>query len=176
MPPADAVDGEKETTLFSVLVKVLHVFVACSSLLCTFASVMLIDNAVHSDDLGTQSKMFAIITYGFYVVLAVVLFLVEFEPVWMLSYTLVLHFWPGRGAAQLFLGVQLLHSASMMKTVSVFGLGEGTGKHMVEGFGWCYFGTGCLYILLGVLCLRGKTDLVKKVRGQGRKGYQEVPK
>eukprot|EP01064_Diplonema_japonicum_P000061 TRINITY_DN1002_c1_g1_i1.p1 TRINITY_DN1002_c1_g1~~TRINITY_DN1002_c1_g1_i1.p1 ORF type:complete len:360 (+),score=71.87 TRINITY_DN1002_c1_g1_i1:75-1082(+) len=185
MPPPQRTgppqDGEGGNFLIK---KLLSVLVAVSCVACFVGCLFLIDDTIENPSKDSDGKhikqkttleiIVATITYSFYMLLSLILFLVEWEPLWVFNYALILHYWPGRGIFQVFLGVQLVHSAAVMNAVEVFGLDGDNVKLAIKSFGWCFFGTGCLYILLGCCQMRGADgkDVVKKIRKGGT--YQQA--
>ncbi|KAJ9456845.1 hypothetical protein DIPPA_00306 [Diplonema papillatum] len=142
---------------------VVMVCCVCASIGCIF----LIDDAFEEEsNYSTTERMTAVLTYGAYVLICVVLFLVEWEPLWVFNYALFLHYWPGRGMLHVYMGVQLLHNAATMSNVDIFSMDGDSVKTAVKVFGWCFFGAGVFHIVLGLMCIR-KDDkqVVKRVRG-----------
>eukprot|EP00754_Rhynchopus_humris_P004348 Rhum_TRINITY_DN12217_c0_g2::Rhum_TRINITY_DN12217_c0_g2_i1::g.50196::m.50196 len=115
---------------------------------------------------SASEKVTAVVNYMFWLVVSTVLLLVEWEPIWMFNYALFLHYWPGRGLAQIYMGIQIVHEAADMSKTKVFGLDGSSLKTIVQAIGWCFVGTGLLYILLSCCCVRGKDsgNVVNKLR------------
>ena len=115
---------------------------------------------------SASEKFTAVVNYMFWLVVSTVLLLVEWEPIWMFNYALFLHYWPGRGLAQIYMGIQIVHEAADMSKTKVFGLDGSSLKTIVQAIGWCFVGTGLLYILLSCCCVRGKDsgNVVNKLR------------
>eukprot|EP01059_Diplonema_ambulator_P032429 TRINITY_DN6350_c1_g2_i2.p1 TRINITY_DN6350_c1_g2~~TRINITY_DN6350_c1_g2_i2.p1 ORF type:complete len:360 (+),score=78.20 TRINITY_DN6350_c1_g2_i2:65-1081(+) len=179
-PPADGEGGS------SFVRKFLSLLVVASCLGCFVGCLFLVDDIINNPSKDSEGRpvkqkstievIVGVTTYGFYMLLSLVLFLVEWEPLWVFNYALILHYWPGRGIFHIFLGAQLIHSASVMNAVEVFGLDGDKVRLAVQIFGWTFFGTGCIYFLLGVCQMRGADgrDVVKKVRKGG--SYQQAQK
>ena len=166
------------------LKKVLTFLVVCSCIAVITGCIFVIADLFKSkddnkdgeekDQYSGGEKAAAIINYLFWLVLSLVLFLVEFEPLWVFNYALFLHFWPGRGFLQLYLGIQIVHEAANMGTTEVLGMEGNSLKNVVKAMGFCFVGTGSLYILLSCCCLRKESGVVKKVRG-GKSRKEEGP-
>eukprot|EP00659_Diplonema_papillatum_P015078 gene15078-23026_t len=108
---------------------VVMVCCVCASIGCIF----LIDDAFEEEsNYSTTERMTAVLTYGAYVLICVVLFLVEWEPLWVFNYALFLHYWPGRGMLHVYMGVQLLHNAATMSNVDIFSMDGDSVKTAVK--------------------------------------------
>eukprot|EP01060_Flectonema_neradi_P029583 TRINITY_DN411_c1_g3_i1.p1 TRINITY_DN411_c1_g3~~TRINITY_DN411_c1_g3_i1.p1 ORF type:complete len:314 (+),score=54.55 TRINITY_DN411_c1_g3_i1:68-1009(+) len=151
--------------------------VACSCVACFVGCIFLIDTSLKAEDedANDREKGFSVMTYIFYMIISLILFLVEWEPLWMFNYALFLHYWPGRGMTQIYLGTLLLHAATTIdqKHDGTMGLESSKLKTVIEVFGWCLVGCGGIYLLLGLCCLRGENDVASRLRGDGQEKSEE---
>eukprot|EP00672_Neobodo_designis_P026259 CAMPEP_0174832924 /NCGR_PEP_ID=MMETSP1114-20130205/3927_1 /TAXON_ID=312471 /ORGANISM="Neobodo designis, Strain CCAP 1951/1" /LENGTH=309 /DNA_ID=CAMNT_0016066791 /DNA_START=144 /DNA_END=1073 /DNA_ORIENTATION=- len=143
--------------------KVLHWFVrfmkglTIFSLLATVAAyVIIIDYGVKSDELSSVDKAFSVLGNTGFIVLAAVLIVAEFEPVWFIKHVVIMHYWAARGFWILWMGIQTISTSKQL--AAAIGDDPDVDKGLLETFGIIVgsvlIACGTIFIIFTALCVK----------------------
>lgn len=125
------------------------------------AFCIVIKIGITASNLDGLEKAFIFLSMVGFILVCIGLMIAEYQAVWFVKRCLFLHFWGGRGLAQVWIGIQVQTQIRMMGTAIAIETG-GDSKALVtfcEVVAWMIISAGLVMILLSAFCVRGLVKL-----------------
>jgi hypothetical protein len=125
------------------------------------AFCIVIKIGITARNLDGMEKAFIVMSNIGFCLIAVVLMIAEFQPIWFIQRIMFAYYWGARGGGQVWMGIQILNA---VKTIGYAVAAEtgGDGQALTTFCmvtGWMIISVGLLMILLSVFCVRSIAKL-----------------
>lgn len=125
------------------------------------AFCIVIKIGVTASNLDGIEKAFIVLSMIGFIVVCVGLMIAEYQAVWFVKRIIFLHYWGGRGIAQVWIGIQVQNQIRTMGSAVAAETG-GDSKALTtfcEVVAWMLISAGLLMMLMSAFCVRGLVKL-----------------
>lgn len=125
------------------------------------AFCIVIKIGVTATNLDGLEKAFIVLSMVGFILICIGLMIAEVQAVWFVKRIIFLHYWGGRGIAQVWIGIQVQSVVRTMGTAVAIETG-GDSKALItfcEVVAWMIISSGLILCLLSAFCVRGLVKL-----------------